>query len=1017
MIKSIANAAAVEMRNSDAESRSPFSDSTHLRQLSTSAVMNLPRQLSQNRSKPNSRSISPLTSKHGSRHGSRSELSRFVDGDSANGGSPCRLNFEPCGSNDDCVSPYSERSTPPYMRWAIDLHHVLEDYEGYQLFTEFLNSEVGNDNELKFWYACEGFKKKCSEHLERQSNMQDDEKKIKDDELIQLPKRFYQEYIASNSKNSLACLSSDVRLDVHKRLMENSSKISVNIFDVVQHEVETNLRIRHAQFVASDLYINYVQSQMAQEDGGEAVAVAPSSLPSVGAAMDQLMTSSSSSNSSHSSAAEALVTSSGVLLPTVLEEPSGGDLEWAEGIQKLLATSSQDVSSVIKSNDESQPAVVILDATVATQTTMSADAQRPHSVADTASTSRVNAEKQPAGYVANEAASSSRPAAPAQPPSLPHYATASRRRPASSSVAAAALAMANQKLTHNSLVKTLQERMHSTVPSANQPGLPPNPYHTTRPYMPYLTTSTQDSELQSMSSEANTESSVSGAAFRLTERTALRNARQNADFQKIIPRTKRQQISEHQRMDMTDESFRGDVFQKLDRLKTDLDNQEKLRRTLDCTNVSYREAVQNYCLATAQKQNAAKTAAAANGSGVASGNAGGGGDDDEDGCLDILETHFSRLGWKDTPKRSPMRSPGMASCRRRSPPVFKPTINRIMTTSYPTSSAVGLTNFGAPPMTIPSTTTNNAQHTYSNNLNLLYASQQPSTSSNVAADQMVAPMAQPQASPRHRTQAATGMMAAATTPQQPLAPGGFLAFESQMAAASGKQPRYYVPPGKPKYASDDTSGVWSCVFSDPSSVGSSQTTQKSKNRSFAYNLPGEGLTRVPPNAAKTMLPQSVVQEKRGSKPSPSLHAPPGAVSSLSLSSSGSGGGGKKLVSSSSLLASAPKLSTWAAQQQTFSTGQQQQQNFLATAAPPSEYITVVYFLPNEPTPFRTKFYGAKMDLRDFKAMLPKKQASFKYYFKSEVADIGEVWEELSRESDVIPFHKFNEITARVDCVE
>jgi len=56
-----------------------------------------------------------------------------------------------------------------------------------------------------------------------------------------------------------------------------------------------------------------------------------------------------------------------------------------------------------------------------------------------------------------------------------------------------------------------------------------------------------------------------------------------------------------------------------------------------------------------------------------------------------------------------------------------------------------------------------------------------------------------------------------------------------------------------------------------------------------------------------------------------------------------------------------------------STGQNQ-----STAAPPSgDYITVVYFLPNEPTPFRTKFYGAKMDLRDFKAMLPRKQASFK----------------------------------------
>lgn len=45
-----------------------------------------------------------------------------------------------------------------------------------------------------------------------------------------------------------------------------------------------------------------------------------------------------------------------------------------------------------------------------------------------------------------------------------HYATATRRRQPSPVI----LALANQKLTHNSLVKTLQDRMHSTVPSSSQ---------------------------------------------------------------------------------------------------------------------------------------------------------------------------------------------------------------------------------------------------------------------------------------------------------------------------------------------------------------------------------------------------------------------------------------------------------------------------------------------------------------------------------------------------------------------
>ncbi len=39
------------------------------------------------------------------------------------------LGYAAVGCADD-MSPYSERSTPPYLEWARDLHYVLEDYEG-----------------------------------------------------------------------------------------------------------------------------------------------------------------------------------------------------------------------------------------------------------------------------------------------------------------------------------------------------------------------------------------------------------------------------------------------------------------------------------------------------------------------------------------------------------------------------------------------------------------------------------------------------------------------------------------------------------------------------------------------------------------------------------------------------------------------------------------------------------------------------------------------------------------------
>jgi hypothetical protein len=78
----------------------------------------------------------------------------------ADSGAP--LGFEPEGS---CSSAFMEvgggsHSPPPYLRWARNLHSLLEDPDGVQLFKRYLKQEgQPHADTLDFWFACEGLKK------------------------------------------------------------------------------------------------------------------------------------------------------------------------------------------------------------------------------------------------------------------------------------------------------------------------------------------------------------------------------------------------------------------------------------------------------------------------------------------------------------------------------------------------------------------------------------------------------------------------------------------------------------------------------------------------------------------------------------------------------------------------------------------------------------------------------------------------------------------------------------------
>jgi len=48
-------------------------------------------------------------------------------------------------------------SPPAYARWARNLHSLLEDPVGLELFKRYLSQE-GHLDPLNFWFACEGLK-------------------------------------------------------------------------------------------------------------------------------------------------------------------------------------------------------------------------------------------------------------------------------------------------------------------------------------------------------------------------------------------------------------------------------------------------------------------------------------------------------------------------------------------------------------------------------------------------------------------------------------------------------------------------------------------------------------------------------------------------------------------------------------------------------------------------------------------------------------------------------------------
>ncbi|KAK7111768.1 axin-1-like [Littorina saxatilis] len=149
------------------------------------------------------------------------------------------LGFEPEGSAANSP-PYAESGTPPHLKWAENLNYLLEDSEGVSLFKEYLELEQGGSDELQFWFACQGLKRKADTG-----------------DVSNIVKVIFKTYVRFDK---VKCISKDTKKEIVDRL---GQKVKLNqcVFDEAQKEVDSHLRdVSYPAFIKSDLYVQYVNN-------------------------------------------------------------------------------------------------------------------------------------------------------------------------------------------------------------------------------------------------------------------------------------------------------------------------------------------------------------------------------------------------------------------------------------------------------------------------------------------------------------------------------------------------------------------------------------------------------------------------------------------------------------------------------------------------------------------------------------------------------------------------------------
>ena len=157
-----------------------------------------------------------------------------LDGEDVN----APLGFEPEGSAANSP-PFTENSTPQYLKWAENLNLLLEDSDGVKLFKEFLDQEHCS-NTLDFWFACRGLK---------MVSAKDDMK------ITAIVKLIYKKFFKTDQLH----FKPDTKRIIIDRI--NRKEYSQSIFDNAQKEIEDLMQSEtYPLFLKSDLYVQYIQA-------------------------------------------------------------------------------------------------------------------------------------------------------------------------------------------------------------------------------------------------------------------------------------------------------------------------------------------------------------------------------------------------------------------------------------------------------------------------------------------------------------------------------------------------------------------------------------------------------------------------------------------------------------------------------------------------------------------------------------------------------------------------------------
>lgn len=155
------------------------------------------------------------------------------------------LGFEPEGSATNSP-PFTENSTPPYLKWAESLQNLLEDHDGVTLFKAFLMQEDIGTASVDFWFACQGLKKQKDE--------------TETSQLLKLMRTICKRYIKGER---LPFVDSETKKTVAECVTsQNETNVNVTLFDAAQSQVENYMKNEtYPLFLNSNMYIQYVSRE------------------------------------------------------------------------------------------------------------------------------------------------------------------------------------------------------------------------------------------------------------------------------------------------------------------------------------------------------------------------------------------------------------------------------------------------------------------------------------------------------------------------------------------------------------------------------------------------------------------------------------------------------------------------------------------------------------------------------------------------------------------------------------